>query len=250
MSQACKDEKTNKGTAVPVACPPWKRALDLTLITLSLPLLVPLTILISLWIRVSSGRPILFRQQRVGYLRRPFTCLKFRTMPNGADTTAHQLHAGRLIEGDLPMVKLDSEGDPRLTSFALMLRSSGLDELPQLINVLKGEMSLVGPRPCLPAECEKYCAWQMERFNTAPGLTGLWQVSGKNKTTFNKMIRLDIDYTRTRAPGRDIKIILKTIPVLVIQFCETHQNKKLSQSAAASNRRPDRSAVRGESQAR
>ena len=190
-------------------------------------------VLIGLWIGIGMGRPILFRQKRIGYLGRPFTCFKFRTMPKGADTTAHQAYAQRLIDSNLPMLKLDLQGDPRLSAFALLLRATGLDELPQLVNVLRGEMSLVGPRPCLPSEFEKYQTWQRERFNTAPGITGLWQVCGKNKTTFVKMIRLDIKYVRKRSLWTDIKIIFKTIPVLVIQFCETRKsNKKLSQTVA------------------
>jgi len=106
------------------------------------------------------------------------------------------------------------------------LRSSGLDELPQLINVLKGEMSLVGPRPCLAYEAAKYLPWQMERFNAVPGLTGLWQVSGKNRTTFTKMIQLDIEYARTKNLFLDLKIIFKTIPALLVQMRDTRLQRK------------------------
>ena len=104
-----------------------------------------------------------------------------------------------------------------LIPFGRLLRAAGLDELPQLINVLRGEMSLVGPRPCLPGEYDRYLPWQRERFRTLPGLTGLWQVSGKNRTTFNEMIDFDIQYVRTQSPWLDLKIMLKTIPVVMVE---------------------------------
>ena len=130
------------------------------------------------------------------------------------------------------MMKMDLHGDSRIILFGRWLRSSGLDELPQLINVLRGEMSLVGPRPCLPYESEKYLPWQKERFNAVPGLTGLWQVSGKNRTTFAQMMRLDIEYARNKNLWLDLKIILKTIPALMVQMWETRQkNKSLSRTA-------------------
>ena len=102
-----------------------------------------------------------------------------------------------------------------LIPFGRLLRAAGLDELPQLINVLRGEMSLVGPRPCLPGEYDRYLPWQRERFRTLPGLTGLWQVSGKNRTTFNEMIDFDIQYVRMQSAWLDLKIMLKTIPVVM-----------------------------------
>jgi lipopolysaccharide/colanic/teichoic acid biosynthesis glycosyltransferase len=114
-----------------------------------------------------------------------------------------------------------------------LLRSSGLDELPQLVNVLMGDMSLVGPRPCLAYEAAKYLPWQMERFNAVPGLTGLWQVSGKNRTTFTRMIQLDIEYARTKNLGLDLKIILKTIPALLQQMLDTRMQGKATPRTAA-----------------
>jgi len=106
------------------------------------------------------------------------------------------------------------------------LRATGLDELPQLINVLHGEMSIVGPRPCLPYECEDYLPWQWERFDTLPGLTGLWQVNGKNNTTFNEMIQYDITYARNKSLWLDVGIIAKTIPALVAQVRATRASCK------------------------
>jgi lipopolysaccharide/colanic/teichoic acid biosynthesis glycosyltransferase len=128
------------------------------------------------------------------------------------------------------MQKMDSKVDSRIIPFGLWLRASGLDELPQLINVLWGEMSLVGPRPCLPYEFDEYLPWQKERFGAVPGLTGLWQVSGKNKTTFVEMIHLDIQYAKNKNVWSDLKIILRTIPALIIQMLESRQARKLSSS--------------------
>jgi lipopolysaccharide/colanic/teichoic acid biosynthesis glycosyltransferase len=130
------------------------------------------------------------------------------------------------MNSDKPMMKMDSHGDPRIIPFGRLLRASGLDELPQLINVLRGEMSLVGPRPCVSYEYENYLPWQRERFNTAPGLTGLWQVSGKNRTTFTEMIQLDIKYARSKTLWMDLKIILKTVPALMVQMWETRAKRK------------------------
>jgi lipopolysaccharide/colanic/teichoic acid biosynthesis glycosyltransferase len=200
--------------------------LDITAILVAMPLLLPLMLFIALLIRVVSSGPVLFRQERVGYLGRRFTCFKFRTMVVGADTAVHQGHLNHLMSSDVPMVKMDTQGDPRLIPLGLLLRSSGLDELPQIINVLLGDMSLVGPRPCLPYEYDKYLPWQRERFNTLPGLTGLWQVSGKNKTTFVEMIQLDIDYVRSKTVWSDLRIILKTIPALIIQVEETRKRRR------------------------
>jgi lipopolysaccharide/colanic/teichoic acid biosynthesis glycosyltransferase len=164
-----------------------------------------------------SGRPIIFRQERVGLRGSRFTCLKFRTMQVNADTSGHQAYLAMLTRSDVPMVKLDQKGDSRLIPGARLLRAFGLDELPQLLNVLRGEMSLVGPRPCLPYEFDQYTDEQKERLAAVPGLTGLWQVSGKNNTTFNEMIRLDVQYAHTQSLWLDLKIIVRTIPALIVQ---------------------------------
>jgi lipopolysaccharide/colanic/teichoic acid biosynthesis glycosyltransferase len=206
----------------------WKRTLDILLILLALPFLIPLALFIALLIRSVSTGPVLFRQERVGYMGRRFMCFKFRTMFVDADTTTHQGHLNQLMNSNTPMMKMDSRGDPRIIPLGLFLRASGLDELPQLINVLRGEMSLVGPRPCLPYEYDKYLPWQKKRFGTVPGLTGLWQVSGKNKTTFVEMIQLDIKYAKNKSLWWDLKIILMTVPALIIQMLETPRGKKMS----------------------
>jgi lipopolysaccharide/colanic/teichoic acid biosynthesis glycosyltransferase len=207
--------------------PRWKRTLDVAFILLVLPLLIPLAVLIAAVIRMVSEGPVLFQQERVGYLGKRFMCLKFRTMFVGSDAGIHQGHLNQLLSSNVPMVKMDAKGDSRIIPFGLLLRSSGLDELPQIINVLRGEMSLVGPRPCLQYESDKYLPWQKERFDAVPGLTGLWQVSGKNRTTFAEMIRLDIQYARNKNCWLDIKIIFKTIPALIIQIWDTRKKRKL-----------------------
>jgi len=210
----------------PAGIPRWKRTMDVVFVLLILPFVLPLAVLVAVLIRMVSPGPVLFRQERVGYLGRKFMCFKFRTMFIGAETTTHQGHLQHLMESDVPMVKLDARGDSRIIPFGLLLRLSGLDELPQLINVLRGEMSMVGPRPCLAYECDNYLPWQRERFNTLPGLTGLWQVSGKNQTTFAEMMRLDISYARNKTLWLDLTIILKTIPAILGQVWQSRTKKR------------------------
>ena len=222
-SEGCCDEVQSSAT---LGVPRWKRVLDVLIILAVLPVLLPLMLTLALMIWLVSDGPILFRQQRVGYRGRRFMCFKFRTMVVGNDTAVHQGHLHNLMTSNAPMVKMDVHGDPRIIRFGVPLRSSGLDELPQIINVLRGDMSLVGPRPCLPYEYDKYLPSQKERFATLPGLTGLWQVSGKNNTTFAEMIQLDIDYARNKSVWLDCKIILKTIPALLVQMQETRRKKK------------------------
>lgn len=207
----------------PLPVPRWKRFLDASVILLTAPVLLPVTIAVAILVRIVSEGPVLFRQERVGYLGRRFMCFKFRTMFVNADTTIHQGHLNHLMDSDTPLVKMDAKGDPRIIPFGKLLRATGLDELPQLVNVLRGEMSLVGPRPCLPYEYNKYQRWQKERFNTLPGLTGLWQVGGKNKTTFTEMICLDIRYARAKTIWLDLKILLKTFPAVMAQVYELRE---------------------------
>jgi lipopolysaccharide/colanic/teichoic acid biosynthesis glycosyltransferase len=206
--------------------PWWKRALDLTCALAALPALVTCTLVAALLTRLTSPGPIFFRQERVGYRGRRFKLYKFRTMHVRADVSAHQLYFAQLVSANVPMRKLDGQGDSRLIPGGRWLRATGLDELPQIINVLRGEMSIVGPRPCIPYEYAQYSLAQRQRFAAAPGLTGLWQVSGKNRTTFEEMVRLDVTYAETRSLALDVKIMLKTLPALLEQVIETRRNQR------------------------
>jgi lipopolysaccharide/colanic/teichoic acid biosynthesis glycosyltransferase len=206
--------------------PLWKRMLDLALIVVISPGLLVLGAGVALIIVGGSRGPVLFRQRRVGYKGRMFTCYKFRTMQVDADSESHRGHTRLLIRSDVPMTKLDARSDPRLIPFGAALRATGLDELPQIINIIRGEMSIVGPRPCIPYEYELYEPWQRRRFDAVPGVTGLWQVSGKNRTTFDQMIRLDIEYAERSSLWLDLKILLKTLPALCIQCLDIHSQKR------------------------
>jgi lipopolysaccharide/colanic/teichoic acid biosynthesis glycosyltransferase len=212
--------------------PLWKRVLDLALIVAVLPGLLVLGAGAALVVICGSRGPVLFRQRRVGYRGREFNCYKFRTMQVNADATSHRDYFQQLMTAEVPMTKLDARSDPRLIPLGAMLRASGLDELPQIINVVRGEMSLVGPRPCIPYEYENYEPWHRRRFDAVPGLTGLWQVSGKNRTTFNEMIRLDIEYSERVSLWLDLKIIIKTLPALW-QQCRDSRAPKRKQAARA-----------------
>jgi lipopolysaccharide/colanic/teichoic acid biosynthesis glycosyltransferase len=216
---------TTDATATTMSAPPeipaWKRYLDSVCILLSLPFCLPLMICIALWIKIVSPGPVFYRQERVGYRGRRFVILKFRTMKVNVETLVHERHLEQLMQANCPMTKLDTAGDPRIICGGRILRAMGLDELPQLINVLSGHMSLVGPRPCTVAEFQRYQPWQRERFNAPPGLTGYWQVNGKNKTTFTEMIDMDIFYARNMSVRMDLAIMLKTFPAVITQLIET-----------------------------
>jgi len=186
-----------------------------------------------LWIKIASPGPIFFRQERVGFRGKRFLILKFRTMTVNVDTRSHEQHLDQLINSNIPMTKLDNAGDPRIIAGGRILRATGLDELPQLFNVLRGEMSLVGPRPCTPHEFARYQIWQQERVNAAPGLTGYWQVNGKNKTTFTEMIEMDIFYTKNLSLRLDLMIILKTVPAILAQMLETRIRSRVQAGTAA-----------------
>jgi lipopolysaccharide/colanic/teichoic acid biosynthesis glycosyltransferase len=203
--------------------PAWKASLDITCILLLLPLWLPLMILLMLVTRIASPGPIFYRQKRVGLGGRHFLIWKFRTMRLSAETQTHERYFENLMRVDCPMTKLDAYGDPRLAPFGRVLRASGLDELPQIFNVLHGEMSLVGPRPCTPNEFAHYEPWQRQRVNCQPGLTGYWQVNGKNKTTFREMIAMDLFYLKNMSILLDLKIMLKTGTAIAGQLFESRQ---------------------------
>lgn len=189
-----------------------KRLMDVTVATLGLVLGAPLFLLIALAIRLDSPGPVLFRQMRVGLRRRPFGMYKFRSMHVGAEEQQDML--ADLNEADGPVFKI--RDDPRLTRVGRLLRRLSLDELPQLVNVLRGEMSLVGPRPPIPAEVEKYQEWHKKRLEAPPGMTGLWQVSGRSRLPFDEMVLLDIYYIENWSLWMDLKILLRTIPKVLL----------------------------------
>jgi exopolysaccharide production protein ExoY len=182
---------------------------------------MPLMLLIAMWIKAVSRGPAFFRQERIGHRGRAFFCLKFRSMNVGAETQSHETYFHQLIATDAPMTKMDANGDPRLIPGGKLLRAMGLDELPQIFNVIRGEMSLVGPRPCTRVEFSHYLPHHKERVNVPPGLTGFWQVNGKNRTTFSEMIEMDVFYGRNMSVVFDLAIILKTVPALVGQALES-----------------------------
>ena len=206
-----------------VGLPGWKRFLDLGMVTLLIPVWLPVMTLAALWVAITSPGPVFYRQPRIGFKGRRFMLLKFRTMKVNADTHIHEAYLEHLITSNRPMIKLDAAGDPRLIPGGKFLRATGFDELPQIFNVLAKEMSLVGPRPCTVGEFESYAPEQRARVNALPGLTGLWQVNGKNRTTFREMIEMDIFYSRNICLSLDLKIILRTLPAIVGQFFDSVQ---------------------------
>lgn len=187
-----------------------KRALDVTIAGTALVLLAPLLGVIALAIRLDSPGPVLFRQRRVGRGEMTFDLLKFRSMHQDAERIVHELMA--INEATGPLFK--SRRDPRVTRVGRVLRRWSLDELPQLWNVLRGEMSLVGPRPPLPREVAQYEPYHRRRLSVAPGLTGLWQVSGRSELSFDEMVEMDIYYIENWSLGLDLRILLRTIPAV------------------------------------
>jgi lipopolysaccharide/colanic/teichoic acid biosynthesis glycosyltransferase len=211
--------------------PSWKRGLDLFCILLALPVLLPVGLVLAALIKAVSSGPVLFKQERVGYRGRRFLCFKFRTMKVGADTGVHKGHLNNLMNSNQPMVKLDCKGDSRLIPFGLILRSLGLDELPQLLNVIRGEMSLVGPRPCIPYEFEQFLPRHRRRCDTLPGLTGWWQVNGKNRLSFERMIELDLEYVEKKSLWMDVKILFRTVPAVLAQAYEVKIKNRSARKA-------------------
>ena len=198
----------------------FKRIVDILGSLAGIILFAPLMIPIAVMIKINSRGPVLFRQERLGYLGRPFRFLKFRSMYINTDDAIHKEYVTKLIEGkteevnkgsaEKPMFKITN--DPRITPVGRFIRKTSLDELPQFFNVLRGEMSLVGPRPPIPYEVKAYKNWHLRRvLDIKPGITGLWQAYGRSKTTFDEMVRLDLQYVNHCSPWLDFKIILKTI---------------------------------------
>lgn len=195
-----------------------KRVLDVVLTLLVLVLTCWLLLVVALLVRASGG-PALFRQTRIGRDGRPFTMLKFRTMAVGADDALHRRFATAMILAPRPRAASDGvfklRNDPRVTRVGMILRRTSLDELPQLFNVLRGEMSLVGPRPALPYEVELYDAHQRVRLEALPGLTGLWQVEGRGRVSLRAAIDLDVEYARRRSLALDLWILARTVPAVL-----------------------------------
>jgi lipopolysaccharide/colanic/teichoic acid biosynthesis glycosyltransferase len=216
--------------ARPVAA--WKRSLDLSCVLISLPFILPLMALIVLWIKLVSRGPAIFRQVRIGHDGKPFTLYKFRSMHVHADGRRHSRHFSQLVESNSPMVKLDLLCDPRLIPGGCIFRAAGLDELPQLLNVLRGEMSLVGPRPCLPEEYGYFTRGQRVRFRALPGLTGIWQTEGKGITTFTEMNAMDVDYVRKASLLMDLSIMWRTPCAIVGQLRMAWNRRRMTGSAA------------------
>jgi exopolysaccharide biosynthesis polyprenyl glycosylphosphotransferase len=189
----------------------FKRVVDVALATIVLVFAAPLMGLVALVIKLDSPGPTLFRQERVGKGGRPFTLYKFRSMGVGAEDQKELLR--NLNEADGPLFKIKE--DPRVTRLGRLLRRLSLDELPQFYNVLRGDMSLIGPRPPLPEEVVQYQPWHMRRLEIAPGITGLWQVSGRSELPFDEMALLDIYYIEQWTPALDVKILLRTIPTVL-----------------------------------
>ena len=190
-----------------------KRAFDVAASALLLTLTAPITAGIVVLIRLTSRGPIIFRQERIGLNGAAFTLYKFRTMRRDAPAEIHEQFVATMLSStaiaETPGVyKL--QGDPRITRIGRWLRRTSLDEIPQLVNVLRGEMSLIGPRPPLAYEVRRYAPWQSERLTVRPGITGLWQVSGRNRLTYTQMCAKDIEYIRDWTFRRDLSIALKT----------------------------------------
>jgi len=189
-----------------------KRAIDIVGSTAGLTVAFPVMLVVAVAVKLTSTGPALFRQKRLGRLGKEFTCLKFRSMYADGNLDIHKKYMEQFIKGsDLEKGYGKIKDDPRITPLGKFLRKTSLDELPQLINVLKGEMSLVGPRPPLPYECAHYGAWHRRRvLDMKPGITGLWQVTSRSRSTFDEMVRLDLKYMREWSLWLDLKILIQT----------------------------------------
>lgn len=187
-----------------------KRAFDLIASIAAVIVLIPLFLFVTILIKIDSSGPVLFKQKRNGFRGKYFNMYKFRSMVVDAEDRLKNLEDKNEVSGNMFKIK----NDPRITRVGKILRKTSIDELPQLFNVIKGDMSIVGPRPPIGREVQKYDAWHNLRLSVKPGITGLWQISGRNNIGFEDMCRLDLKYIRERGFWYDLKIILKTIPVL------------------------------------
>jgi exopolysaccharide biosynthesis polyprenyl glycosylphosphotransferase len=201
-----------KEATIPRAGRLMKRAIDIGLSALALLVAAPVMLLVAIVVRLESPGPAIFKQTRIGQRGRPFTFYKFRSMRQGAEEEQAQLLDRNEASGPLFKIK----DDPRLTRVGRFIRRSSLDELPQFFNVLRGEMSLVGPRPGPPHEVAQYLPWHRQRLHIPPGITGLWQVSGRSDLTFDEMCLLDIYYIENWSLGLDFTILLRTIPRVIL----------------------------------
>ncbi len=201
-----------------------KRAMDVFGSLLAIALFSPVMLVTAVLVAATSPGPVIFRQIRLGKGCVPFTFYKFRSMSVNADDSIHREYVANLIDGNHYAVNQGDTGnpyykiksDPRVTRIGRIIRATSIDELPQLFNVLKGDMSLVGPRPPLPYEAEKYQSWHLRRvLEIRPGITGLWQVEGRSKTSFDEMVRLDLRYIKNCSPLLDLKILLRTVAVVL-----------------------------------
>jgi lipopolysaccharide/colanic/teichoic acid biosynthesis glycosyltransferase len=196
-----------------------KRVLDVVGSAILLVVLTPLLLLVAVLIRITSPGPALFRQVRLGRAEVPFVMYKFRTMYDGRDDKSHREYVTKLLRDDAPSLANDGlyklSDDPRITPIGAFLRRTSLDELPQLLNVLTGKMSLVGPRPALPWEAELYQPEHRKRFEAKPGMTGLWQVSGRSRLTIKEALDLDARYVERRSFFFDLAILARTVVVVL-----------------------------------
>lgn len=188
-----------------------KRVVDLALGGVGLLVALPVYLVCALAIKLDTPGPVLYRSRRVGLGGRTFTFYKLRSMVHGADRSRHQI--AHLNEVSGPVFKIAR--DPRITRVGRFLRRTSLDELPQILNVLKGDMSLVGPRPPIPEEVVQYEPWQLRRLSVRPGITCLWQVSGRSRLGFDEWMRLDMEYVERRSLGLDMSILVRTIPAVL-----------------------------------
>lgn len=189
-----------------------KRGLDLVLATVALATLFPVMLLTALAIRLESPGPVIFKQTRVGKWGKPFICYKFRSMCIDAEARKKELIKRNEVDG--PIFKM--QADPRITRVGRIIRKLSIDELPQLFNVFKGDMSLVGPRPPVPQEVNQYKFDHLRRLDAIPGLTGLQQVSGRSDLSFERWVELDMQYISQQSLRKDIEILLKTIPAVIL----------------------------------